>query len=43
MSDLRADLAAFARKVLGRELWPHQLEAADADYGPFVLKLTSCP
>jgi hypothetical protein len=28
VSDLRTNLAAFSRKVLGRELWPHQLEAA---------------
>src|SRR5215210_5191445 len=28
MGDLRTDLAAFSQRVLGRELWPHQLEAA---------------
>jgi hypothetical protein len=28
VADLRTDLATFSRRVLGRELWPHQLEAA---------------
>jgi hypothetical protein len=28
VADLRTDLAAFSHRVLGRELWPHQLEAA---------------
>jgi hypothetical protein len=31
MPDLRSDLAAFSRKVLGRPLWPHQLEAAASE------------
>jgi hypothetical protein len=28
VADLRSDLAQFSRRVLGRDLWPHQLEAA---------------
>jgi hypothetical protein len=28
MADLRSDLAAFSRRVLGGQLWDHQLEAA---------------
>src|SRR5215212_9741653 len=31
MADLRSDLAAFSRRVLGRDLWSHQLEAARSE------------
>lgn len=31
MSDVREDFAAFCERVLGRPLWPHQLEAARAE------------
>lgn len=31
MTDLRTDLAGFAKRVLHRPLWDHQLEAAASD------------
>src|SRR5690242_11425911 len=38
-ADLRSDVAAFSRRVLGRKLWPHQIEAATS--GAFITAIAA--